>query len=133
MKTPAKSGGSQKDIHAGTDCQGSTDGSCRRSRHYVVISNEFRLADFLEIPGLDLEGLVVLARIEVYEILFGQVRVHENRQWGQLAKGWHTGEVISTSFFGLEDSGFQRIEFNGNWHYSGVILTHHSVRSFGRF
>ena len=70
MKTPAKSGGSQEDTHAGTDCQGSTDGSCRRSRHYVVISNEFRLADFLEIPGLDLEGLVVLARIEVYEILF---------------------------------------------------------------
>ncbi len=71
MKTPAKSGGSQEDKHAGTDCQGSTDGSYRRSRHYVVISDEFRLADFLEIPGLDLEGLVVLARIEVYEILLG--------------------------------------------------------------
>ncbi len=60
MKTPTKSGGSQEDKQAGTDCQGSTDGSCRRSRHYVVISDEFRLADFLEIPGLDLEGLVVL-------------------------------------------------------------------------
>jgi hypothetical protein len=71
MKTPAKSGGSQVDTQAGTDCQGSTDGYCRRSRHYVVISDEFRLADFLEIPSLDLEGLVVLARIEVYEILFG--------------------------------------------------------------
>ena len=77
MKTPARSGGSQEDAQAGTDCQGSTDGSCRRSRHYVVISDEFRLADFLEIPGLDLEGLVMLARIEVYEILFGQVRVHK--------------------------------------------------------
>jgi hypothetical protein len=58
-------------MHAGTDCQGSTDGSCQRSRHYAVISDEFRLADFLEIPGLDLEGLVMRARIEVYEILFG--------------------------------------------------------------
>ena len=71
MKTPTKSGGSQEDKQAGTDCQGSTGRSCRRSRHYVVISDEFRLADFLEIPGLDLEGLVVLARIEVYEILLG--------------------------------------------------------------
>ena len=105
MKTPAKSGGRQENMHAGTDCQGSTDGSCRRSRHYVVISNEFRLADFLEIPGLDLEGLVVLARIGVYEILFVQVRVHGNRQWGQLVKGRHTGEVISTSFFWLGGYG----------------------------
>ena len=70
MKTPTKSGGSQEDKQAGTDCQGSTGRSCRRSRHYVVISDEFRLADFLEIPSLDLEGLVVLARIEVYKILF---------------------------------------------------------------
>ena len=70
MKTSTKSGGSQEDKQAGTDCQGSTGRSCRRSRHYVVISDEFRLADFFKIPGLDLEGLAVLARIEVYEILF---------------------------------------------------------------
>jgi hypothetical protein len=71
MKTPTKSGGSQEDKQAGTDCQGSTGRSCRRSRHYAVISDEFRLADFFKIPSLDLEGLAVLARIEVYEILFG--------------------------------------------------------------
>ena len=104
MKTPAKSSGSQEDMHAGTDCQGSTYGSCRHSRHYVVISNEFRLADFLEIPGLDLEGLVMLARIEVYEIPFAQVRVHKNRQWGStgqraavatfLGQGFTTQEAV---------------------------------------
>jgi len=69
MKTSTKSGGSRKDKQAGTDCQGSTDWSCLRSRHYVVISDEFRLTDFFKIPSLDLEGLVVLAWIKVYEIL----------------------------------------------------------------
>jgi len=71
MKTPTKSGGSQEDKQAGTDCQGGTGRSCRRSRHYVVNSDEFRLADFFKIPGLDLERLAVLARIEVHEILLG--------------------------------------------------------------
>ena len=41
----------------------------RNSAPFVLV--DLRLADFLEIPSLDLEGLVVLARIEVYETLFG--------------------------------------------------------------